>query len=132
MKSVELLIKISAVVGDFDSDALQWLSVINTAAAGLAHAVRGDDPDSCGRGHGSTRAEACRAATDQDGTEAGQGFGYVATTQRPIELRRAPTRCSAAATSVPATCGRLLRSERTGTARVPARCARASTIRPAT
>ena len=33
------------VVGEFNSDTLQWLSVTNTAAAGLAHAVGDDDVD---------------------------------------------------------------------------------------
>ena len=87
MKSVGTPDQDPAVVREFNSDALQRLSVIDTAAAGLAHAVRGDDADSCGAGT-LHQTEACWRATDQDRTEAGQGFRHVVTTQRLVELRR--------------------------------------------
>ena len=75
------------VVREFDSDALQRLPVIDTTAAGLAHAVRGHDSDPSGSGP-LHQTDLSWATADQDRAEAGQGCNHLAVTQRSVELRR--------------------------------------------
>jgi hypothetical protein len=77
----------STVTVECNVDAPQRLPVIDAAAAGLAHPVRGHDADSLAQ----SPLHQCgvrRATPDQNGTKAGQSLAHLRTLQRTIQLCR--------------------------------------------
>ena len=120
----------AAGVGQLNMNPGQRYSVVDAAAAGLAHAVAGHDADAAGR-RPIEQFAVSGSSTDQNRAEASQRLGSARRAATPAPVVPGPTRCSAVLT---ARCrGRAGRSDRNaaGRTRVPPRHARAITMRPA-